>query len=129
MFPCWYVPVNLHLHNYRCITNTQVVSMRSGSSFRYTDHWVGLKRGSDSTCACLGLDQACYDCRETWLWRDGSQIRYRYAGWRSTFSSTEPGGGACGRLSALGWADARCDYRLKFICKDELGKLQVFLLL
>ena len=96
--------------------------MNSVSSFRYSDYWIGLVRGSDLTCTCDNMDPGCDDCRESWQWDDDTPMMYRYQQWRDFGFIVDPGTQFCGRINTRGWADLHCDYKLKYICRSDLGK-------
>ena len=101
--------------------NTLDVCNSATGSFRYDDHWIGLMRGVNLTCSCDDLGGDCVECRETWLWKDDSAMRYRYEGWRKDYYP-DPGPEACGRLNQLGWGDLSCNYTLYYICEMNTGK-------
>ena len=107
-------------HEYLPVLTKPICYCCSQSSFRYSDHWMGLKRGDDLTCVCTNDPYQCYDCQISWVWQDGTPMSY--LSW-ATFPNKEPGVEACARLNLLGWGDLRCDYKLKYICEKYIGSL------
>ena len=106
----------LHVHKCKC---TLHFSDQVSQSFHF---WIGLFLPQDiDTCECTAnrLTNACRECREKFVWVDGTENVLNYWGYTADPRSDE----RCVRLrdmyqGAPSWAGTLCENTLKYICKS-----------
>ena len=80
------------------------------------NHWIGLTRG-DLVCSCNTAVFNCLQCRESWLWQDGT-LGNAYMGWADTMPHADDRA----YLSREGFGSIYETHQYQYICELFKGK-------
>lgn len=87
-----------------------------------SDFYVGLERGTDSSCTCASSNSPCdITCRATYRWVDGSSlVHYAWNGEEPNSATRQ-----CVTLGSNALLkDASCTSDLEYVCKRQLVTTQ-----